>query len=68
MNEFTLLNFSEFTKNETEHNPTPSESNKMEKRKELEAPESAVQHVLNYSKSLSVRSSSHLGYLENVLN
>jgi hypothetical protein len=68
MNEFTLLNFSEHTKNETPKHQTPKATEQMEKMKELEAPDRAVQHVLNYSKSLSVRPSNHVGHIENVLN
>ncbi|MEQ8623816.1 MAG: hypothetical protein RJQ00_08400 [Vicingaceae bacterium] len=65
MKHFTVFNFKKLTEEEKALN----ELLQLKKEKESQMPsQQSVDNILAYSKSLSVRKSKHLGFLENVLN
>ena len=65
MKHFTAFNFKKLTEEEKALN----ELLQLKKEKESQMPsQQSVDNILAYSKSLSVRKSKHLGFLENVLN
>ena len=65
MKHFTALNFKKLTEEEKALN----ELLQPKKENESKMPsQESVNNILAYSKSLSVRKSKHLGFLENVLN
>ena len=65
MKHFTAFNFRKLTEDEKALN----ELLHLKKENESQMPaQESVDNILAYSKALSVRKSSHLGFLENVLN
>jgi len=65
MPKFTHLNYLEITKNEQEFKLLLTEK----KEEKMYAPkQSTIDNILNYSKTLSVRKSKYLNFIEFILN
>ena len=66
MKHFTAFNFKKLTEEEKALNELLQL--KKENNSQMMPTQQTVNNILAYSKSLSVRKSKHLGFLENVLN